>query len=348
MPSQPPLPPLLAPYVSTLPDSSLTLVSSILGATSNWLILRFLHAALSAPSPNAFGLDELHNGNRKKVVLVSFMRSYEFWRTEAKRLGLDLTRLADKQQFAFIDGLSELFYAPQATVTPPSVSPAGLGSTPRTTLPMRSPPGAVPGRSPQPVRPAAMSVRGNVASKQAESGIAKKLHFTGRGLASLDTMENDICSVIEEQKSSMGDGDELLLIIDQPDLLLAATGPSMGIGATEMAEWITGLQQHAHATILTLATDAPLIQNASTSAGQLATPIETEHAALAIGLAHRARSVMQLRTLDTGAAKDVSGVLRISRGGGMTTGEEESLEEREALYFIQRDGGVTVFGRGES
>jgi elongator complex protein 6 len=82
--------------------------------------------------------------------------------------------------------------------------------------------------------------------------------------------------------------------------------------------------------------------------GLLATPIETEHAALAIGLAHRARSVMQLRTLDTGAAKDVSGVLRISRGGGMTTTEEENLEEREALYFIQRDGGVTVFGRGES
>jgi elongator complex protein 6 len=84
------------------------------------------------------------------------------------------------------------------------------------------------------------------------------------------------------------------------------------------------------------------------SSGQLATPIETEHAALAIGLAHRARSVMQLRTLETGAAKDVSGVLRISRGGGLSTSEDHSLEEREALYFIQRDGGVTVFGRGES
>jgi elongator complex protein 6 len=82
-----------------------------------------------------------------------------------------------------------------------------------------------------------------VAPKPAESGIAKKLHFTGRGLASLDALENDISSVIEQQKSSMEDGDELLLIIDQPDLLLAATGPSMGIGATEMAEWITGLQQ---------------------------------------------------------------------------------------------------------
>lgn len=108
---------------------------------------------------------------------------------------------------------------------------------------MRSAPGAVPGRSPQPVAPTATGVRGNVAPKQAELGIAKKLHFSGRGLASLDALEKDILSVIEQQKSSMEDGDELLLIIDQPDLLLAATGPSMGIGATEMSEWITALQQ---------------------------------------------------------------------------------------------------------
>lgn len=79
----------------------------------------------------------------------------------------------------------------------------------------------------------------------------------------------------------------------------------------------------------------------------MATPVEAEHAAFAIGLAHRARSVMQLRTLETGAARDVSGVLRISRGGGWSVAED-SLEERELLYYIQRDGGVKVFGRGES
>lgn len=56
-------------------------------------------------------------------------------------------------------------------------------------------------------------------------------------------MEQDIASVIEQQKAQMEEGDELVLILDQPDLLLATTGPSMGIGATEMAEWITGLQQ---------------------------------------------------------------------------------------------------------
>ncbi|KAJ5306288.1 hypothetical protein PENANT_c017G01915 [Penicillium antarcticum] len=346
MPSQPPLPPLLAPYVTLLPESSLTLASSILGATSNWLVLRFLHAALSSPSLNpAFGADETQTGIKKKVVLVSFLRSFDFWKTEAKRLGLDLGRLAEKQQFAFIDGLSELFYAPDAST--PNTSPAGLGSSPRTTLPLRSPPGVMPGRGPP---PAAAPPRGNISvtRAQAEPGIAKKLHFTGRGLAALDLIEKNIIAVIEQQKSSVEEIDELVLILDQPDLLLAATGPTMGIGATEIAEWVTGLQQHAHATVLTLATDAPLIHNASVSAGQPATPIETEHATFAIGLAHRARSVMQLRTLETGAAKDVSGVLRISRGGGWSAGEEESWEEKEVLYFIQRDGGVSVFGRGES
>ena len=108
---------------------------------------------------------------------------------------------------------------------------------------MRSPPGAVPGRSPQPAVQTARGAGGNVTPKQAEPGITKKLHFSGHGLASLDALEKDISSVIEQQKSSMEDGDELLLIIDQPDLLLAATGPSMGIGATEISEWITALQQ---------------------------------------------------------------------------------------------------------
>jgi elongator complex protein 6 len=47
--------------------------------------------------------------------------------------------------------------------------------------------------------------------------------------------------------SDAGDGSEddengVVLVIDQPDLLLAATGPAQGIGATEMGEWIMGLE----------------------------------------------------------------------------------------------------------
>lgn len=179
--------------------------------------------------------------------------------------------------------------------------------------------------------------------------MAKKLHFSGRGTAALDALESDIVSVMQQLKPSAEDGDELLLIVDQPDLLLATTGPSLGIGATEMAEWVAGLQQHAHATILTMAADSPLIHNVSVSraGGHMPAPIETEHAGFAIGLAHRARSVMQLRTLETGVARDVSGVLRISAGGGWIAGKDEN-PEKEVLYYIQRDGGVRVFGRGES
>jgi len=88
MPSQPPLPPLLTSYLSSQPESSLTLISSILGATSNWLVLRYLYSALSNSNNSnaALSFDESHNGAKKKVVLVSFLRGWEFWRAEAKRL----------------------------------------------------------------------------------------------------------------------------------------------------------------------------------------------------------------------------------------------------------------------
>jgi elongator complex protein 6 len=63
----------------------------------------------------------------------------------------------------------------------------------------------------------------------------------------LDTIEKEITMVIDELKTS-GPGEdedepEILLVIDQPDFLLAATGLSKGIGATEMGEWVMGLQQ---------------------------------------------------------------------------------------------------------
>lgn len=73
------------------------------------------------------------------------------------------------------------------------------------------------------------------------------------------------------------------------------------------------------------------------------TPLEIDHAAFVIGVAHQARTVVGVRCLDTGAAKDVSGVLRVTRGGE-TWGEE--IEEVELLYFVGGDGRVKVFERG--
>lgn len=65
-----------------------------------------------------------------------------------------------------------------------------------------------------------------------------------------------------------------------------------------------------------------------------------------VGLAHQARLVISLSGLETGAAKDVSGVLRVDRGGAEEQEGEDAVEKKEVLYFVSGDGGVKVFERG--
>lgn len=75
--------------------------------------------------------------------------------------------------------------------------------------------------------------------------------------------------------------------------------------------------------------------------------MEINHAAFLVGLAHQARVVISLSGLETGAAKDISGVLRIGRGGAEEEQEGfDAVEEKELLYFVGGDGGVRVFERG--
>ncbi len=85
-----------------------------------------------------------------------------------------------------------------------------------------------------------------------------------------------------------------------------------------------------------MAADEPLILAQTTM-------LEKQHAALALSLAHEANMVISLRMLDTGVANDVSGVMRITRGGAAS---EAEVEEHEYLYFVGGDGGAKVFERG--
>lgn len=89
------------------------------------------------------------------------------------------------------------------------------------------------------------------------------------------------------------------------------------------------------ATVLTLASDQPLLHTQQTT-------LEREHAALVTGMAHAADGWLGARMLDTGVARDVSGVVRIARGeGGLL-----DWDERELLYHVGADGNVKVFERG--
>jgi elongator complex protein 6 len=69
-----------------------------------------------------------------------------------------------------------------------------------------------------------------------------------------------------------------------------------------------------------------------------------------LNLAHEANFIMGLRLLDTGTARDVSGVLRVSVRDDIEQGGkniQRRMEEKEVLYFVGGDGGVKVFERGQ-
>jgi elongator complex protein 6 len=89
--------------------------------------------------------------------------------------------------------------------------------------------------------------------------------------------------------------------------------------------------------------DSPLVSRTRTK-------LEIEAASLVTTLAHQASTVTSLRMLDTGLAKDVSGVLRVTRRHDLTSTptstNDQEWNEKEVLYFV-KDGSVEVFGRGE-
>lgn len=132
-----------------------------------------------------------------------------------------------------------------------------------------------------------------------------------------------------------------VLIIDGLDFLIAS---QPDVTAIDVSQMLTTIRQHVHSTMLAVSSDGPLLHGTGIST----TPLEQEHQALVAALAHQSRLVMQLRGLDTGTAKDISGVIRISHGGGYEDEPgEQVLTQGEWLYKVSGDGGVRVWGRGE-
>ncbi|KAK1826516.1 hypothetical protein QBC39DRAFT_316682 [Podospora conica] len=267
-----PLPPLLEPYLALPPETALLVLTGVLGASTNWLVLRYLHALLKPRRQTTE--PEQEEAPTTSLLLVSFLRDYPFWRDGCSRLGLDLDAMASKGRFGFVDGLGGLFTAESA--------------------------GKQRGRWPAP-------------------GVGE----VGR--------------VVDEAVDALSSrGGRVVVVVDGLDLLVAASGR----GVDDGEGWkgvVMGWREKVHAMILTLAADEPLITAQNTA-------LEKGHAAFVLSLAHEAQMVASLRLLDTGTAKDVSGVLRIT-GGGDDSGH--AVEEKEYLYHVGGDGGVRVFERGQ-
>lgn len=103
------IPPLLEPYLSLPPEASLIVLTSILGASTNWLVIRYLHTLLNAPSPSSSSEEPT------LVLLLSFLRDYPFYRDLASRQGVDLEAAGRKGKFVFVDGLTGLYLPSDVT-----------------------------------------------------------------------------------------------------------------------------------------------------------------------------------------------------------------------------------------
>ncbi|KAG8167407.1 hypothetical protein KVR01_003096 [Diaporthe batatas] len=287
------IPPLLESYLSLPPETSQIVLTGILGASTNWLTVRYLYSLLR-PATAAARLDGDGDaegaGEDVKVLLVSFMRDYPFWKEGAGRLGLNLDTLAARGRFLFVDGLSRLF----------------LGGRNGTAAP---PHGRGPGRQQE----------------------QHQLYLDSPRLADAARV---LGTAVEKLQAG---GGKVVLVMDQPDVLLAAASPADGVTGTAWKDVVLGLRQKVHATVLTASADEPLVSAQTTT-------LEKEHAAFVLSLAHEAEAVLSLRLLDTGTAKDVSGVVRITGGGGHL---DRVIEEHEYLYHVGGDGVVKVFERGQ-
>ncbi|KAK3363674.1 hypothetical protein B0T25DRAFT_562662 [Lasiosphaeria hispida] len=116
-------PSLLEPYLVPT-EAALTVLTNILGVSSNWMVLRYLRALLR-PTPTE---------PATIVVFASFLRHLPFWTAGAARMGLDLEGLIRCGRVVYVDGLSALFLPPPSVPTEaavlgqlrPSAASAGL------------------------------------------------------------------------------------------------------------------------------------------------------------------------------------------------------------------------------
>ena len=295
-------------------------------------------------------------------VLVSWMRDFDFWRTEARRSsvcavrvlsfhalisdfeiqGLDLASLTRKKRLAFVDGLSSSSPPPRHLASTPSPKkPQTIARTPAvasTALPIRGPPVSA-------VRAPATPVTAPTTVQVPPVQNASTSRLTSLGL-------NDVRKAIEAALASL-DTASAILILDAPDLLLALQTPDPSASiAAKLQSMILSLRGHprVHATILSLAADVNPLPSAPRPEHYTTTPLETESQALLVGLTHGADLIISARGLDTGSAGDVGGVLRVTVPGAgedeEDSGRFKAWKEQELLYLIKTDGSAKVWERG--
>ncbi|KAF8434952.1 hypothetical protein BGX38DRAFT_1275246 [Terfezia claveryi] len=341
--------------------SSLTLITSTIGAPSTWLLNAYVAETLRPQSHVRNGNGNGNgNGAGRAVVLVSFVNDERFLREGLRRgAGVDTQQYEKMGKLKVIDGLSRLFensYLTANTNTTTTTNPPPILGGP---VPARGGPLALsPLRGiPSQLQPATSR---NLPCQTPSSQVTAKLRLDVSPDGTLtSTRLKGLYTTISTALLSLTPTptEKPLLAVDSPDLLLATTS----LPAHSLWDFLLDLRELSHNLLLTLNADTPLLTPAISLATSLFhnqappplgtgahTRLETESAVFITMAVHNAEWVVGLRLLDTGVAKDVSGVMRITRGGAWEELEGDGEREKEVLYFVgEGGGGVEIFDRGE-
>ncbi|KAF2665868.1 hypothetical protein BT63DRAFT_416309 [Microthyrium microscopicum] len=125
-----------------------------------------------------------------------------------------------------------------------------------------------------------------------------------------------------------------VLVLDSPDIVLG----TVSISADSLLAIVIGLRAVVRSTIILTASDLFSLEANSQ------TPLRTQQQQFLMTLGHQANLVLSTRVLDTGHAKDVSGVLMISHGG--QAAERQTGSDSEYLYQVENNRATSVWKRG--
>ncbi|KAK6341897.1 hypothetical protein TWF730_001383 [Orbilia blumenaviensis] len=316
----------LGPSFHLLPqESQLLLITSVLGTSPYWLTYTLLHNFLA---------------NGENVAFVSFTNEFAYFREGGKRHGLDLQSHLKKGTLTFIDGFSKLFLPatpaqPVSSAPAPSPSPSRVGA-----MPPRG--GPIPPRG-GPIAPRAApnaAIPTTVAAAAAtNNNTPDPIKYITLGPSPSPSAFKQLDHIIKSalQGVSTTSANKPKLVVEGLEVLLAAAGVDVGT----VEDLIYDLREISSTTTILLPSDSVLIHTSPTS-----TPLELSHANLVISLGHTADAILSLRLLDTGVAKDISGVLRVTRGAGNLAGTTAGVVEEKEMLYYESDAGVRIFARG--
>lgn len=291
------------------------------------------------------------------VVLVSWLKDWEFWKSEARKGGgLDLQRLKTEKKLAFVDGLSKMCLGdfmtetkagghtqPTRSLAPGQALRSPVGRAPQSSLPVRGPPGRIDPRAPTvPATSPAVGTGAGSSANHPSARTSDQFFITSPELGEVQrTVENAI-----RQIQSAAPQRKVILVLDTPSFLLASN-PQITPAS------LCAAMLHLHTLTSHMLVHVPA-DDALLSLSTLPQPLEVDAHNFLVKVAHMSSRILSCRVLDTGLAKDVSGVLRVTENKigldlALPSDDERNAEEtqgRELLYLVKGDGSVKMFERG--